>query len=102
MAGLIGMIGLVFAAVQIRSFHKARIFARSLGLKSGTEWSNYCNSGKKPADIPAKPGRAYEHDGWAGMNNWLGTGKVTPATIESDSVPDRCAARRRWKSRDVR
>jgi hypothetical protein len=64
------------AAVQIRSFHKARSFARSLGLKSSAEWSNYCNSGKKPEDIPAKPYRTYANDGWSGMGDWLGTGRV--------------------------
>src|SRR5664279_4659004 len=26
-------------------------FLRGLGLKSGTEWKDYCRSGKKPAEI---------------------------------------------------
>ena len=87
------------AAVQIRSFNKARIFARSLGLKSGTEWSNYCNSGKKPADIPAKPGRAYAHDGWAGMNDWLGTGKIAPGHYRSFKKARDYVRRRGLKSK---
>src|SRR5258705_128949 len=56
-----------------RKFEDARAFARSLGLKSGTEWRRYCNSGKKPADIPTKPYRAYADNGWVGFSNWLGT-----------------------------
>jgi hypothetical protein len=34
-------------------------FLRGLGLKSGTGWKDYCKSGKKPADIPAKPDNGY-------------------------------------------
>jgi hypothetical protein len=63
---------------QYRSFKKARAFARGLGLNSGTEWREYCKSGKKPADIPAKPDNAYAKDGWAGMGDWLGTGRIVP------------------------
>jgi hypothetical protein len=57
---------------QYRSFKKARAFVRGLGLKSGTEWKEYCKSGKKPADIPAKPDNGYANDGWARMPDWLG------------------------------
>ena len=38
-----------------RKFEDARAFVRSLGLKSADEWSDYCKSGKKPADIPVIP-----------------------------------------------
>jgi hypothetical protein len=40
---------------QYRPFKKARSFVRRLGLKSNAEWKAYCKSGKKPADIPARP-----------------------------------------------
>ena len=45
---------------QFRDFEGAREFVRSLGLKSGTEWREYCKSGKKPDDIPAAPWRVYK------------------------------------------
>jgi hypothetical protein len=61
---------------QYRSFTEARAFAHSLGLKSGTEWVNYCKSGKKPHDIPADPRKVYAEVGWSGMGDWLGTGRV--------------------------
>jgi hypothetical protein len=61
---------------EYRSFKDARTFVRHLGLKSGSEWFEYCKSGKKPADIPATPERTYARAGWAGMGDWLGTGYV--------------------------
>ncbi len=57
---------------KYRSFKKARVFVRRLGLKSDAEWRTYCESGKKPDDIPAKPGNSYANEGWAGMGDWLG------------------------------
>jgi hypothetical protein len=60
---------------QYRSFKKARAFVRALGLKSEDEWRDYCKSSKKPSDIPAAAGRVYASDGWAGMGDWLGTGR---------------------------
>jgi superfamily II DNA or RNA helicase len=59
-----------------RPFKKARAFVRSLGLKSATEWSDYSKSGRKPDDIPATPDTSYATTGWAGMGDWLGTGRL--------------------------
>ena len=61
---------------QYRSFTKARVFVRGLGLKSQTKWNAYCKSGKKPADIPSYPNTAYANNGWAGMSDWLGNGRI--------------------------
>ena len=63
---------------EYRSFNNAREFARSLGLKSGAEWSEFCNGnlpekGKLPADIPANPYSTYADKGWTGIPDWLGT-----------------------------
>ena len=38
---------------EYRPFKKARAFVCGLGLKSQTEWRDYCKSGKKPNDIPS-------------------------------------------------
>ena len=68
-------------AAQLReywTFKKARSFVRRLGLKSISEWYEYCRSGKKPADIPSNPDKTYAKDGWSGMGDWLGTGRVAP------------------------
>ena len=55
---------------EYRPFKKARAFVRTLNLKSVTEWRGYCKSGKKPADIPAKPYRTFAKKGW-GRNGRL-------------------------------
>ena len=65
---------------QHRSFKKARSFARSLKLKNTSEWNEYCQSGKKPNDIPSAPNTVYVDDGWAGWGDWLGTGAVSPGS----------------------
>src|SRR5262249_5407091 len=61
---------------KYRSFEKARAFVRDLKLKSQPEWREYCKSGEKPVDIPAKPHRSYAEAGWVGYGDWLGTGTI--------------------------
>ena len=66
---------------RFRSFRLARTFARSLNLKSGTEWYGYCKGemphlGRLPADIPTAPRLVYADMGWQGMGDWLGTGVI--------------------------
>jgi hypothetical protein len=59
-----------------RSFKLARNYVHRLGLKSKTQWEEYCASGKKPGDIPAAPQAVYAEAGWAGYGDWLKTGTV--------------------------
>jgi hypothetical protein len=54
------------------SFSEARLFVRSLHLKSIIDWRMYYKSGKKPNNIPASPGHVYKEEGWLGMPDWLG------------------------------
>jgi len=66
---------------QFRPFRKARTFARSLKLKSGSEWFAFCKGqmpekGKLPIDIPVDPQQTYFDEGWKSMGDWLGTGRV--------------------------
>jgi hypothetical protein len=61
---------------QYRPFAAAREFVRGLGLKSREDWSAYAKSGKRPADIPAYPEGVYANEGWSGVGDWLGTGRV--------------------------
>jgi superfamily II DNA or RNA helicase len=61
---------------EYRSFQEARAYARSLGLKSQSEWWAYAKSGKLPPDIPRSPGKSYASKGWQGMGDWLGTGTI--------------------------
>ena len=61
---------------KYRPFEEARPFVHSLNLKSNKDWRVYCKSGKKPDDIPYKPERTYESEGWKSWGDWLGTGYI--------------------------
>lgn len=69
--------------IKYRPFKVARRFVRSLGLKSHTEWRQYCD-GKlkglqpKPSDIPTKPWQSYKGRGWTHIGDWLGSGTTPP------------------------
>jgi hypothetical protein len=63
---------------KYRQFDKARKFAQSLKLKNIEEWREYCKSGKKPEDIPARP-QIYGSEKWQSFGDWLGTGTLSSA-----------------------
>lgn len=60
---------------QWRPFEVARDWARSLGLRSESEWRKCRLKNGIPNDIPSTPNFAYQAD-WAGWGDWLGTGNV--------------------------
>lgn len=67
---------------KFRDFESARTFARSLQLRSSTEWYAYTHGQfpdqmPKPSDVPASPKTVYA-DHWRGWGDWLGTGNVAP------------------------
>ncbi len=74
--------GLIAARLRVyRPFIEARTFARSLGLKSGSDWIAFCQGkfpekGILPVDIPTHPIQTYQENGWQSMGDWLGTGIV--------------------------
>lgn len=61
---------------KYREFKKAREFARSLKLRTVSEWREYCKSGQNPDDISGSPHNTYKNEGWIGYGDWLGTGRV--------------------------
>lgn len=67
---------------EFRDFTEARKFAKSLKLKSRSEWQRYAKLGKKPRDIPATPDKAYKNKGWLGYGDWLGTGTIAPQNLQ--------------------
>jgi superfamily II DNA or RNA helicase len=89
-AGLGDWLGTGFVATRRRiywPFHKARTFARSLGLKNQDEWFDFCKGklpekGKAPPNISATPHNTYADKGWNGWGDWLGTNNV--ATYNRD------------------
>jgi len=65
---------------EYRGFGEARAFVRSLELRTADEWKRFCKGqikrkGSLPADIPRTPDTVYTESGWAGMGDWLGTGR---------------------------
>ena len=63
---------------QFLPFEKALLYARSLKLKSHTEWEAWRKSDVRPDNVPSTPHRTYKHDGWQGYGHWLGTSAVAP------------------------
>jgi len=61
-----------------RPYAEAREWTRGLGLRSYSEWVNFC-AGRlegmppKPANIPSNPVAVYKDKGWIGSRDWLGT-----------------------------
>ena len=60
--------------LKYRPFEEARAFVQSLGLKR-YQWAAWCNSAKRPQDIPATPRKVYNAE-WVSWGDWLGTGNV--------------------------
>jgi hypothetical protein len=63
---------------KYRNFKDARKFVCSLGLKSGEEWKEFCNSGELPEDIPKIPSLSYKNKGWI---SWLGYRNIIPLDL---------------------
>ena len=84
---------------KYRTYKEARKFARSLKLKSWTEWNNFSTSGKKPGDIPTNPAFVYKNKGWVNMGDFLGTGNVHTKNFRSFEESREFARSLRLKSR---
>ena len=55
--------------LQYLSFNKAKKFVYKLGLRSGSEWRNYCKKFKPK--IPRAPDKFYKKE-WKSWKDWLG------------------------------
>ena len=60
---------------EVLPFEEARGYARSLGLKSSIEWRAFVKTKGIPSNIPKRPDKAYENEGWISFGDWLGTGR---------------------------
>ena len=62
--------------------------ARSLRLVSRKEWLAWCQTGARPANVPACPDQVYVHDGWIRWEHWLYHANLDPApapTVDSSA-----------------
>jgi hypothetical protein len=63
-----------------RPFVEAREFARSLGLKSASEWT--AAKIDRPRDIPSQPSRIYAEE-WVSWSDWFGTEREWRPFVEA-------------------
>ena len=57
---------------KFKPFKAARKYARSLNLKSSSEWNKFTKNPKFPKDIPRAPSHSYKDKGWINWSDWLG------------------------------
>ena len=70
------------AKLSWRPFEEAREWARSLGLKTWSEWHELCagkrhDLGVRPPDIPSNPDKNYRNSGWVSSSDWIGSDYVS-------------------------
>lgn len=78
---------------KYRAFNEARAFARSLKLKSETEWRAFCRGRLSrrqalPSDVPANPPQTYKSKGWTSWGDWLGTRRIASQKIKYRSFEE--------------
>lgn len=56
---------------KFRSFEESKKFARTLFLRSGSEWKKLAKQNKLPNDIPHDPAKSYKKE-WTSWKDWLG------------------------------
>ena len=72
---------------SFRTFEDARVYVRTLGLKSEKEWREWRKSGARPHDIPSAPETMYKSSGWTSYGDFLGydKGKQAQSTQKSSN-----------------
>ncbi len=55
---------------KVRTFEKARLFAKKMKVKSAKQWMNLSKEKKLPKDLPSKPQNRYSE--WKGWDDFLG------------------------------
>ena len=58
------------------NFEEARSYVRKLKLLNTNGWSEFCKSKNFPSFIPKSPKKYYANNGWLGLGDWLGTGRI--------------------------
>ena len=76
---------------------QARVYVRSLKLKSISEWMKYCKSDRKPTNIPSNPDKKYKGRGWISFDDWLGTARTATRNLTFRSFEDAGAFARALK-----
>ena len=62
---------------EYKTFEEAKTFLKTLNLRSRTQWSEYCENGNKPDDLPVSLSKIYnKNPNWAGLGDFLGNDYV--------------------------
>lgn len=61
---------------QKLTYLEAQKIVLQFNLKSTKEWTIFCQSEKKPNNIPNRPSSVYKNKGWTGWGDWLGTNTI--------------------------
>lgn len=57
-------------------FEEARQLVQLLGLRSQKEWRKMMKDSKLPEGVPSNPEKFYKHQGWIGLFDFLGVGRM--------------------------
>ncbi len=68
-----------YGKIKYKNYTEAKSYVKTLKLKSGREWKEYCDSGSKPMDIPKQPRYFYKNKGWTSWSDWLGSDYIAPS-----------------------
>jgi len=58
------------------SYEDCRNFARKMKFTTQKEYKEFCDTPKKPIDIPINPHIAYKNRGWISFGEFFGTGRI--------------------------
>ena len=60
---------------QMMSYEECKNFVHSLGVKTETEWRQWCKNHERPLNVPYSFERTYKKE-WISMGEFLGTGVI--------------------------
>lgn len=69
--------------IKFLNYEECRKFIITLGIKTKSEWKDYCKSGNRPKNIPSNPNDYYKDKGWTSWGDFLGTNVKSTHKIET-------------------
>ncbi len=55
------------------TYEEAKAYVMSQGIKTQSEWKEWCRNRKRPENIPSRPWEIYKDTGWINLPSFLGT-----------------------------
>ena len=57
---------------EFKTFEQAKLYIKSIDIKSKTHWEEWSKNGNRPSNIPSNPQRRYKDKGWKGWKDFFG------------------------------